>query len=212
MAASSASCSGVMAFLASMTSASDAAASLPAPPPMPGEKKRPEPSTELLWRCLGRGGDDVSAARSRSEGPEDEIFTMSMKVEKRSSSEPISSKVSPSGPPPPPRPRSSGRRKATSDLARRWCAARAATGAGAGAGTAGGGKARPGGSAGSGCCCIERPAQPRLRRCRSRLCPHEGERRCPSQRPEEEGWIGRQARRPLLLPCFVVLSGFGFGF
>ena len=41
MAASSASCSGVMAFLASMTSASDAAASFPAPPPMPGEKKRP---------------------------------------------------------------------------------------------------------------------------------------------------------------------------
>jgi len=70
-----------------------------------------------------RGGDEVSAARSQSrlEGPEDEIFSMSMKVEKRSSSEPISSKASPSGPPPPPpRPRPSGRRKATSDLARRW--------------------------------------------------------------------------------------------
>ena len=116
-----------------------------------------------------RGGDEVSAARSQSrlEGPEDEIFLMSMKVEKRSSSEPISSKASPSGPPPPPRPKSSGRRKATSDLARRWCAPRAAAGAGA----AGGGKPRPGGSACSGCCIAtcEAGAAPRLPRCRSRL-------------------------------------------
>jgi hypothetical protein len=162
IAESSASCSGLMAFFASRTSASDAAE----PAPLPGEKKSPEPSTELLWRCLGRGGDELSAGRSRSApapGPAEEIFSMSMKVEKRSSSEPISSRPSPPGPPPPPpRSRSSGRRKATSDLARRWCAPRRAAD-GAGGGKAG--AARPGGSVGSGCCIAAaarfRPAAPR---------------------------------------------------
>jgi hypothetical protein len=49
-----------MVFLASMTSESDVAASFPAPPPMPGEKNRLEPSTELLsvlgsWQRGGLG-------------------------------------------------------------------------------------------------------------------------------------------------------------
>ncbi|KAG8095760.1 hypothetical protein GUJ93_ZPchr0013g37916 [Zizania palustris] len=57
MVVSSASGSGDMAFLASMTSANVVASFRAA-------AKSPEPWTELLWQCLGHGGEDDSAARS----------------------------------------------------------------------------------------------------------------------------------------------------
>uniref|UniRef100_A0A0D3EPF3 Uncharacterized protein n=2 Tax=Oryza TaxID=4527 RepID=A0A0D3EPF3_9ORYZ len=83
----------------------------------PPTATRTSPKTNLpikaLWWCLvWCGREEVSTALSQLVPT---IFSMSMKVEKRSSSESMSSKPSPSALPT--RPKLSGKRKAASDLA-----------------------------------------------------------------------------------------------